>query len=94
MADEDPEYIRWIKQQPCHQCASRQGSDPHHKTGAGLAMRSHDHEAFPLCRVCHTAFHAGSVPFKLMVKEDRREWQEFAVRKYRKRHKESKAPGE
>ncbi len=92
MADEDLEYIRWIKQQPCNQCGRQRGCDPHHRTGAGMALRSHDHLAIPLCRVCHDAFHASSGAFKKMEKQARRDYQDEAIERCRRVYKSSKGP--
>lgn len=93
MAGEDPEYIRWIKQQPCNQCGAQRGSDPHHRTGAGLAMRAHDHKAIPLCRYCHNAFHAGSGTFKRLDRQGKRTYQDEAIERCRRVYKSSKGPG-
>ncbi len=83
MAGEDPHYTDWVHRQPCHQCKRQAGCDAHHRTGAGMGLRSHDHASFPLCRWCHTAFHAGSGPFKWFDKAGRRDWQDKAVIKAR-----------
>lgn len=93
MADEDPEYIRWIKEQPCNQCGRQRGCDAHHRTGTGMAMRAHDHSAMPLCRECHMEFHAGSGPFKEMKKQARRDYQDEAIQRCRRVYNASKAPG-
>ncbi len=93
MAGEDKDYIDWIKQQPCNQCGKQGSCDAHHKTGAGLAMRSHDHLAMPLCRACHTEFHASSGAFKKMEKQARRDYQDEAIERCRRVYNASKGPG-
>lgn len=64
MADEDPRYTKWLKLQPCRKCKSHNGVDAHHRMGAGMGLRSHDHDAISLCRSCHAAAHAYSGPFE------------------------------
>lgn len=85
LAGEDKPYTDWLRQQGCHQCRRMPAGQVHHATGAGMAMRSHDHLAMPLCVYCHQAFHDGSGPFKWMEKAGRREWQEKGVTSWRSR---------
>lgn len=63
MADEDPKYTAWLRTLSCCMCGKR-GTEAHHKTGAGMALRAHDHEAMPLCRACHRELHALNGRFK------------------------------
>lgn len=91
MAGEDSDYTDWLRRQPCNQCGRQAGCDPHHRTGAGVALRSHDHEAMPMCRICHTKFHAASGPFREMNKQARRDYQDEAIERCRRSYS-SKAP--
>lgn len=54
-----PDYLRQIKHLPCAGCERHPPSDPHHlKQGTGergMAFRSGDNWAIPLCRPCHDA---------------------------------------
>jgi hypothetical protein len=60
MAGEDRQYLNWVKGLPCdlrgaHEC---QGPiDAHHRTGAGMGLRAHDRQSFPLCRRAHRNRH-------------------------------------
>ena len=92
MAGEDPDYIHWLKGQPCNQCGAQRGCDAHHRTGAGMGMRAHDHLAMPMCRYCHDTFHASSGSFKTMEKQARRAYQDEAIQRCRRVYS-SKAPG-
>lgn len=65
MAGEDPEYVAWIRKQPCCACGSRVGVDAHHHTAGstqptvgqrgrraqarGMGQRAHDEATMPLC---------------------------------------------
>lgn len=91
MAGEDKDYTDWLRAQPCNQCGKQAGCDPHHRTGAGMGMRSHDHKAIPLCRTCHTEFHAGSGFFKSLDKQGKRDYQDEAIERCRRSYS-SKAP--
>lgn len=83
MAGEDKAHCAQLRELPCCRCRARPAGEVHHRTGAGMAMRSHDHEAMPLCSSCHTAFHAASGPFKGWDKARRAEWQDMMVERYR-----------
>lgn len=82
MAGEDPAYMEYLRGLPCRVCGGRVGH-PHHKMGAGMALRSHDREAINLCgdgsRGCHGALHGLSGPFKGWDKARRRAWEAAAV---------------
>ena len=58
-----------------------------------MGIRSHDHKAIPLCRLCHTAFHAGSGPFRWLDKKAKHAYQDEAIEKYREAYASSKGPG-
>lgn len=45
-------------------CKHPPPSQPHHRVGAGMGMRSHDAHAIPLCPNCHRCFHDISGPFR------------------------------
>lgn len=76
--------LRWVRQQGC--CL--EGGDcngpieAHHPTGAGLALKSDDSTAFPLCLQHHTDRHSATGPFKTMTKAERKQWEAEMVAKY------------
>lgn len=59
----DPEYLDWVRLLPCANCG-REPAEPHHLKGdphlyaGGVALKSPDHLAMPLCRTCHNWLHA------------------------------------
>ncbi len=93
MAGEDKAYRDWLHGQACIACV--QGgrlqdyrTSVHHRTGAGLALRAHDHEGIPLCgdgvRGCHGSAHSLMFgPFKGWTKARLREWQEDRIKELR-----------
>lgn len=56
MAGEDPGHVLRVKLLPCRGCRGFP-VDAHHTGHAGMAQRTHDHTAVPLCRACHQALH-------------------------------------
>lgn len=74
MANEDQDYTDWLRQRPCCSCG-RHGVQVHHKTGAGMGLRSHDHDAMPLCIPCHSDLHCLTGRFATWNREELREWQ-------------------
>lgn len=85
MAGEDPVHVERIKQRRCAMCRAHGPVEAHHSTASqpGMAKRSHDHEAIPLCAACHRDFHGASARFRWMGKEGRRDWQRTMVALYR-----------
>lgn len=58
------EYLDWVKKFPCARCGKPGPSDPHHLRGGGAALKCHDYETIPLCRICHNYLeHAGKQTF-------------------------------
>lgn len=55
----------------------------HHRTGAGLALKASDREAFPLCVAHHRQFHDASGVFKGWTREQRNDWQDRMVELYK-----------
>lgn len=87
MANEDPAYLMWLREQDCAWCrippwfATVQA---HHHTGKrSHGKRAHDHDAFPLCVNCHDSFHSGKAQFKDWTRAQRRAWQDEQVTRYR-----------
>jgi hypothetical protein len=82
----DPEYLRWVREQPC--CVHREEHygpiHAHHRTGAGLGLKASDHETMPLCQRHHDEFHAATGYFRYWDKQQRREWQDETAQWYRK----------
>jgi hypothetical protein len=79
MAGEDARYLEWVRTLPCCRCARPPRSHPHHKTVPGIARKAHDHDAMPLCPLCHHDFHALCGPFKGWTRDQLRLWQELHV---------------
>lgn len=57
-----PEYLAWIRRQPCCRCGGS-GGDAHHVIGlhwglSGMGMTAPDSFAMPACRECHREIHA------------------------------------
>ena len=57
--------------------------EAHHRTGAGLALKASDHEAFPLCQKHHRDFHDSKGVFRSWTKQEKKEWQAKMVERYR-----------
>jgi hypothetical protein len=99
VADEDHEYLAWLRKQACCLCECPFGVHAHHHThgavtqyeafpGAltrarGKSQRAHDSWAMPLCVKCHLQLHSLSGRFRGWVKEQLRTWQTERVSEYR-----------
>lgn len=99
MAGEDRAYLDWIRSLPCWVGGACLGAvQPHHRTGAGKALRSHDHETIPLCAKHHDDFHTLRGYFYGWTKADRRSWQSEAIdllnAKHARENIQLPAPGE
>lgn len=88
MAGEDKKYIAWIRRQRCRKCGYGNAYDvasstmichAHHMTGGGMGAKSHDHDAMPLCYVCHANLHELSGGFTGWTKKQLRNWQQDQV---------------
>lgn len=54
-----PEYLQWVKTQPCCSCG-QQADDPHHIINngfGGMGTKANDLLVIPLCRICHGELH-------------------------------------
>lgn len=95
MASEDPGYAAWLRAGPCalaglDRCHGLLQIHHHTRplTGDGLrpcrgSRRAHDHDGMPLCLQHHHDFTVGSGYFKGWWKQQRLEWQDGLVRRYR-----------
>ena len=83
MAREDEKHLARLRQLPCCRCAKSAPCEAHHPTGAGMAMRDHDHEAMPLCMQCHRDLHGLCGVFKGWKREQLKTWQREMSDKYR-----------
>lgn len=83
MANEDPDYLAWVRSFPCAVCRRRPTTAHHHTGGRGLGQRAHDHKTIALCFVCHDDFHQARGFFRGMAKRERREWQDDQVKRMR-----------
>lgn len=87
MANEDKTYTDWLRQQPCTVGGDCQGPiQVHHITGAGMALRAHDHEGMPICLFHHQQFHDAKGYFRMMKKDEKRAWQRARVADLRGRY--------
>lgn len=88
MAGEDPAYTEWLRTQPCAACGKPGPCVPHHRTGAGMGLRAHDHEAVPLhnepCHLSH--LHKWRGPFRSFTREQMRAWHDVQIREHRARY--------
>jgi hypothetical protein len=96
MADEDRDYTAWLRKLPCcaPRCREPIAGHAHHRTGAGVAIRAHDHKAIPLCPVSHHNFHAGAGEFEGWTKEERAAWQDKMIALYRTAYVTPRGPGD
>lgn len=78
MANEDQSYTDWLRQRPCCSCGGS-GVQVHHRTGAGMGLRAHDHDAMPLCFRCHSDLHCLGGRFSTFSREDLRQWQDEQI---------------
>lgn len=93
--DSDPEYLAWVRMQRCAVSAfpfpgatpCRGGIEAHHPTGAGLALKAPDREAFALCHVHHVEeLHGHSGAFKAWPKSRLKAWQLEISERYQAFH--------
>lgn len=69
LRDERPEECAW-------------GTDAHHETGAGMALKANDRRTIPLCHRHHMDFHDHRGYFWNWTKEERRQWQDDRIAHY------------
>lgn len=88
-------YMDWVctlrcllADHPGHRCRGR--VDPHHAgVKPGARLKCHDIETVPLCRGAHDDFEDHRGLFKGWSREQRREWQDWAIAITQKRARES-----
>lgn len=92
MARNDKAHLKMIRTYPCVAAPLRRAVGPyecsmiieaHHPTGGGLALKTPDSEAFPLCTKHHADFHALRGVFKGWTKERIHEWQKNMSDRFR-----------
>lgn len=84
MAGEDETYLKWIRRQRC--CVEPCPHEPvqaHHRTGHGMSMKNHDHEAMPLCWYHHRELHGLWGYFAEWTRRELHDWQWEQIRHYR-----------
>lgn len=95
MAGEDRRYLAWIRTQPCCSCSPGYVDglgvcggpvEAHHKTGAGMGLRAHDHETMPLCAKHHKQLHEFTGMFEHDSRMSRLAWQERRIAEHQKRY--------
>ena len=80
----DEMYLRWVRRQPCCVCGKFAPSDAHHRTGAGMGIKAHDHETMPLCRTHHRQLHDLRGHFNDWERSTLREWQRIQALAHRR----------
>lgn len=105
MAGEDPAYISWVHSRACmlvHIGGCGGPIQAHHpRSGAGTALRGHDHTAIPLCREHHIydlhglAAHLNDAPgfFIGLTRDERRAWEADAIKRTRALYESLGDPG-
>lgn len=48
-----PEYLQWLREQPCHICGTRYVVEAAHTGSGGMGLKPSDWDAIPLCEECH-----------------------------------------
>jgi hypothetical protein len=61
MANEDPEYLRFVRMLRCSRCCNAGGAQAHHVGKHAMSKRNHDWLAVPLCAACHKLLHDGQM---------------------------------
>lgn len=83
MAGESPDYLMFVRCQPCRMWMNDpcEGKVEAHHAGRdrGLSQRAHDSTAIPLCHKHHRNWHDASGPFRHFKKRDRRAWADRQV---------------
>lgn len=68
----DPQYLAWIRRQPCLVC--RGIAQPHHTTAGGWGTKGSDYRCVPLCHRHHRELHdIGAQSFEERHRVDLRE---------------------
>jgi hypothetical protein len=91
VAGEDPEHLDRIRAMGC--CAPV-GVTPcsgpvvahHYPYGRGVAQKTHDHTAIPLCNTHHVEFHGSTGAFKHHGKAGKKDWNAEMVLRYQRLH--------
>ena len=92
----DRPYLEWVRTLPCAVLALLRRTpcfgpiEAHHPTGSGLALKSPDRAAFPLCRGHHREFHDARGTFREWKKELRKSWQADRSTYYQALHENRK----
>ena len=95
MAGEDPEFIRWLRLQPCALatfCGDRSGPPHHARHNVGGGQRAHDSRAIPLCPKHHDDFHDGAGPFLGWDRQQRRDWMDQQIERWNNAYVRALAP--
>lgn len=73
----DPDYLNWLREQPCAFCRHPAPSEVSHHGRRGVGLKASDHLALPSCRRCHRRHHSKhSSPhrrYDAMTPEERRD---------------------
>lgn len=74
-------YRQRVAKLPCCGCNNRRNStvSPHHRTGAGWALKDDDTSTMPLCVLCHDDFHDSRGVFFRWDKQLKKDWQDAMI---------------
>ena len=90
MANEEPEYLKFVRSQPCAMAGNGPCSGEMHahhpQGGKGMGTRNHDSRAIPLCAKHHTERHSLSGAFKAYDKRRVREFEAQASERLRRQY--------
>ena len=83
MRKKDPEYMRFVRTQPCAMRVHDPCEGPieaHHAgRDRGLGQKAADDTCVPLCQKHHMDWHGASGPFKTMRRDERRQWADTQI---------------
>ena len=82
MANEDRDYLTWLRWKPCLVCGRHPCQAHHPRHNVGMGQRAHDHRAVPLCY----QHHEDVQQYRLdgMNREQLRDWMDAAAERLRK----------
>lgn len=85
MANEDPNYTSWLREQPCAGCGLKPAGQVHHPRHAvAMGKRAHDHRGIPACYKCHEDVQR--YRFREMTRDMLRTWLDLVAAVLRQRY--------
>lgn len=94
--DIDPQYLGWLRRQPCcapnARCTRRSEAHHHNLLGSGMGKKAPDRMAMPLCHLHHVfGLHALAGPFKGWDRARLKAWQDEQCALWRARYEAERA---